>query len=30
VIGIPGWSAYAGTKAGVRAMAQNLASEEER
>lgn len=27
VLGIPGWSAYAATKAGVRAMTRNLASE---
>ena len=27
VMGIPGWSAYAATKAGVRAMTRNLASE---
>jgi NAD(P)-dependent dehydrogenase (short-subunit alcohol dehydrogenase family) len=27
VLGIPGWSAYAATKAGVRAIARNLASE---
>jgi NAD(P)-dependent dehydrogenase (short-subunit alcohol dehydrogenase family) len=27
VMGVPGWSAYAATKAGVRAMTRNLASE---
>ena len=27
VMGMPGWSAYAATKAGVRAMTRNLASE---
>jgi NAD(P)-dependent dehydrogenase (short-subunit alcohol dehydrogenase family) len=27
VLGVPGWSAYAATKAGVRAMTRNLASE---
>jgi NAD(P)-dependent dehydrogenase (short-subunit alcohol dehydrogenase family) len=26
-MGVPGWSAYAATKAGVRAMTRNLASE---